>query len=153
MFRETDRQIYQSPDGRSGDPLRIERALRLAAGGLDRFNGWLEDIAAWDRLKGRQNAEGEELAKADVAAALAEEGLVGAARSAFAYTKGDLDAVVLETLYHFLAWLEGKGTPAANGPTSRPATGPSAPSPSYAFGMFPPRTADGRPTNSTSGSS
>lgn len=126
MFTDREREIYKAPDGRSFDPLRVERHLRLASGGQPRFNSWLDDLEHHRRLVGRDNVPPDDLLKADVAAAQAEEGLVQAARAALAFDKSTLDALVLTALFDFLSWLEKKESPVVNWPTSPPGTDQSA---------------------------
>lgn len=147
MFTDAERKVYVAPDGRRLDPLNVSNQLRQAAGGRPRFNAWLDALDHLADLNGRSNVPIDDLSQADLEAAKAEEGLVRAARHAFAFDPNKtLDAEVLETLWHFLTYLEGKGSPAASGPTSRPAMADSA---DYRFGMFPEKSA----TNSSSGSS
>lgn len=126
IFSDREREIYEAPDGRKFDPLRVERRLRVASGG--RLNEWLDLIDDYHRILAERPDAREELLPADVAAAQAEDGVVNAARAAFEMDQNKvLDAAVLETLDHFLRWLEGKDSPAARQPTSRPATADSAP--------------------------
>lgn len=111
MFTDRERQIYESPGGVKYDPLACLRTLLVATG--NKVNDFLADWEGTDA----------------VAAAVAEGELVRAARAVFAVKPFDedggvLDAVALETLFHFLAFVEGKDSRGPTLPTSPPSTDP-----------------------------
>jgi hypothetical protein len=90
----SDRQIYTFPDGRKGDPLALQRRLFLESKGF--INDWIEARGGEDPL----------------AAAVAEESLLAATRSAFGYLSfdqgGALDEQVLDDLDSFTGYLTAK---------------------------------------------
>lgn len=121
FFTEKEKAIYVAPDGRRYDPLRVDRLLTAATG--NRF----DELVLY-----RNNARAETgdvskqgRAEAAVLAARAEIELADAARKVFEFPSfaesGVGDAVVLETLYHYLGWMEGKGETAGT-PQSTPVT-------------------------------
>jgi hypothetical protein len=131
VFTDPERLIYEpplSPDApayRRYDPLDLELALRVESRG--RLNGWLEAAHRYDALR-ESGAAGDDLAAADAEAADARRQTVAAARTAFGYAAGEVtSATVLDVLYHFLGWLEGKGSAASGTRTSAPPTGGSSP--------------------------
>lgn len=111
-FSEKERLIYELPiGGRFADPLEVQRKLRVASGG--RLNEMLDDYEGGDEVK----------------AAVAEEELVTAGRTAFALPKltptgGVSDADVLTTLTHFLDYLSKPSEPRETLPISPPCTAP-----------------------------
>lgn len=124
FFTDREKAIYEAPDGRRFDPLRVDRTLTVASGGqLDQWIATRNAVVRapilnpdgtptgeYELLTGDVSAAGK--ATAAVEAARAEIMLADAARVGFDYRPfpdGPPDAVVLETLYHFLGWLEGKG--------------------------------------------
>lgn len=108
LYDEKDRNIYKSPTGDEFDPLAVQRKLRLASGG--RIN---DCLVQW---------ESDDPMEADVA----EENLVEFARTAFKFgsfeDEGPTDAVVLETLTHFLDYLKNSASVDAMTPNSQPST-------------------------------
>jgi hypothetical protein len=98
FFTDRDRTIYAAPSGRKYDPVDLYHRLEAASGGhlnahLERW--WGEDVGDGERA-----AAALELAKV--------------ARTAFGFKPfdapdGTLDADVLDALYHFLRYREGKG--------------------------------------------
>lgn len=98
FYTDAEKQIYTSPTGTRHDPLALQRKLVVASGG--NLNAAL---VSWSDAKARETDR-----------AAAEEQLVAAARVAFGFKPFDaeggvVDAVVIETLEHFLRYLEGKG--------------------------------------------
>lgn len=140
-WTEDERRIYRPPGdtpvGDLGfDPLRVERTLRLECGGVDRLNACQDARSKYARMFAEADAgaessdpevaerERQELVAAELAALRAEEVVVAAAKKAFAADGRPLtDGEALDCLDHFIGWLEGKGSPAATTPTSRPCTG------------------------------
>lgn len=110
MYESREREIYKLPVGdRFADPLAARRRLLVTTNG--RLNSLLDDH------------EGEDA----VAAAVAEEELVKATRTAFGLppltpTGGVADADVLATLTDFLAWLSKPASADATVPSSPPPT-------------------------------
>jgi len=109
-YSEQERNIYTYPDGiRRGDPLAIRRRLLIHTAG--KINDLLDSMESPDPL----------------AVAVAEEQLLPAVRVAFGLRgleeeAPDTDAASLETLSHFLDWLDGKKVFTAVRPTSPPCT-------------------------------
>lgn len=97
FYTDAEKQIYLSPADTRHDPLALQRKLVVASGG--NLNATLE---TWADPKARE-----------VERASAEEKLVTAARTAFGFKPFDADggvtdAIVLDTLDHFLRYLQGK---------------------------------------------
>lgn len=128
-WTEDERRIYRPPPGTpvsdlGFDPLRVERTLRLECGGVAAFNRAQLARTAYAELAAREGVPEDELTAAELAALKAEEMVVKAAKAAFAAKDRVLtDAESLDVVDHFVGWLEGKGSPAATKPTSRPCTG------------------------------
>lgn len=107
-FEEHEKKIYRYPGGQEVyDPLRLERLLVFHSGG-ELYN-WMADRNS-ETLDSGDVSEGGRKTKA-VASAQAELNLADAARKAFDFPQFPemLDAEVLERLYHFLEYMEGKG--------------------------------------------
>lgn len=119
MFSESARQIYAPQiDGREigrFDPLAVRRKLVIAS------NGELNNlIEVWEDQRDAET----------VAAALAEEKLVAAARSAFSLKplgeeSGVCDADVIEVLADFLEYLVGKHETHSGSPITSPCAEPA----------------------------
>jgi hypothetical protein len=107
-YSEKERSIYTAPTGDEFDPLAVQRKLRISSRG--RIN---ECIQQW---------QSEDQVEADVA----EENLLAFARTAFGFKpfdeSGPTDAVVLETLHHFLDYLKNSESVDATTPNSQPST-------------------------------
>lgn len=121
FFTEKQRAIYVAPDGRKYDPLRIDRLLTAATD--NRLNEWVQYRNNAGAATGDVSKAGR--SEAAVLAANAELALADAARKVFGFAPfdegGPGDAIVLETLYHYLGWMEGKGETAGT-PQSTPLT-------------------------------
>jgi hypothetical protein len=121
FFTDREKQIYESPTGQKYDPLRVDRLLTIATKG--RLNEWvtLRNVVHGGEYVGDVSRDGR--VQTLLAAAEAELGLADAARSAFGLPDfpAVTDAEALETLYHYLGWMEGKGETAGT-PQSSPTT-------------------------------
>lgn len=119
MFSESARQIYApaingNELGRF-DPLAVRRKLVIASGG--ELNSLID---TWEEQRDAET----------VAAALAEEKLVAAARSAFSLKpisdeNGVCDADVIELLADFLEYLAGKPETHSGSPITSPCAEPA----------------------------
>ena len=114
FFTDREKAIYTTPDGRAFDPLRVLHLLTVATG--NRLSELVSLRNPDTQAGGDVSAGGR--SQAAVEAARAEMQLADAARTVFGFgpfESGVTDAAVLETLYHYLEWLEGKdyaaGTP------------------------------------------
>ena len=111
MFTDRQKLIYKSPAGTFHDPLAVERRLRVVSkDDLDKY------LIMW---------EGDD----DLQSLVAEENLVDFGRTAFGFeplteSGGVSEAVVLETLTHYLEWLSFTESADATLPTSPPCTEP-----------------------------
>lgn len=121
FFTEQERAIYTAPYGRKYDPLRVLHLLTVVSG---------NQLSTWVKLRNPETMESGDVsvsgrAEAAVNAANAELKLADCARQVFGFgsfeESGITDAVVLETLYHYLGYLEGKESTART-PQSMPVT-------------------------------
>lgn len=122
FFSERERTIYGAPHGGRYDPLRVDRLLVIHT--RNALNELIALRNNADSKTGDVSKQGR--AEAAVCAADAELQLSDAARRAFdlkPFTEegGVTDAIVLETLYHFMEWMEGKDSKAGT-PQSTPVT-------------------------------
>lgn len=98
FFSEREKQIYPSPFGVKYDPVDLHNRLEAASG--SRLNDLL---AIW---WGDETSSGD---RATTAIQLAGIARTGFNVKPFDQPDGRMDAEVLEALYHFLEWREGKG--------------------------------------------
>ncbi len=117
FFTDAERGIYTTPDGRRFDPLRILHTITVMTGG--RLTELITLRNPETQYSGDVSKNGR--VQAMVESARAEMELADVTRKVFglpSWNESELgDAEVLETLYHFLDYLEGKGSQA---PTPRP---------------------------------
>lgn len=119
MFSEREKAIYTSPVGKKYDPLRLDRLLVIQTN--NRLGEFLKLVDPKTINSGDVSKAGR--AQAEVEACNAELELARASRAVFELPEFPdcTDAWALETLYHFLEWLEGKGETAGT-PQSTPVT-------------------------------
>lgn len=124
-FEPHEKLIYFHPDypEERHDPLWLNHLLTIHSGG--RFDTLLILRNAPHDNLGDVSPAGKQ--KAAVEAAQAELELVGIAKKAFNLPQETMAAEVLERLYYFIHWLEGKGNPAGK-PQTSPSTLGSTPS-------------------------
>jgi hypothetical protein len=118
FFSEQERKIYVAPNSeKKHDPLHLDRLLTIHSG--NRLNELITLRNAISDNLGDVSVEGKR--QAAIESAKAELELARIARKTFGLPEFPecLDAEALETLYHFLEWLEGKGETARK-PQSSP---------------------------------
>lgn len=115
FFADHEKTIYSPPNCETKyDPLALDRALRIAAGG--RLADIVADYNAGKDDRGDISADPErtrEIASAnDVLSAQAEGELVRVVRVAFQLPPfpETTDAVALEYFHDYMEWMAGKGT-------------------------------------------
>lgn len=128
FFKDHEKAVYAPPGHPAGDakfdPLALDRALVRATGG--KLADLLRQHAAGSDGLGDVSPEGQ--AANALMSADAEEQLVRAARAAFALPDfpACTDGAALDLLWHYLAYMEGKGSAGATPPAS-PAPSDSRP--------------------------
>lgn len=120
MFSEKEKAIYEAPGGKKYDPLRIDRLLVIQT--HNRLAEMLKLVDPKVITSGDVSKQGRE--RAEVEACNAELELADASRTVFGLPgfPDCTDACALETLYHYLEWMAGKGETAGT-PQSTPVTG------------------------------
>lgn len=115
FFTEKERLVYEYA-GKLYDPLALDRKLTVAS------DNRLDELVAIRNAAGEDTGDvsPDALRRKAVEAAEAELLLAGIARRAFGLPEFPecTDAVALEALYAFLAYMEGKGSPGSARPAS-----------------------------------
>jgi hypothetical protein len=97
FFSDREKKVYRSLLGQLYDPVELNNKLMVAS------SGTLKPLL--EQWWGRDTPDGE---RASAALQLAKVARASFGFKPFDQPDGVLDATVLESLYHFLEWLQGK---------------------------------------------
>lgn len=131
FFTDKEKAIYESPSGAKYDPLAVNNQLTVITDG--KLNDLIHDHNAFgdesakdaEAVEAGLSPQSDRVRTAAVITAAADLKLARVAREAFGLPEFPdcTDGTALETLFHFMEWLEGKDSPGETRHSS-PSTSP-----------------------------